>query len=189
LSNFSCYENPSYARIWRENSELGGHSPLITTGKVDDGDGITYDTTMNVKLPQVVIDTNVLISALRSREGASFKLLSLVGTDKFTVNISVALLLEYEEAAKRQKRETVLTSHDIDDILDYLCSVATRREIFFLWRPFLRDREDDLVLELAVEASCDFIVTYNKRDFEGAEKFGIRVVTPKEFLEERGLIP
>jgi hypothetical protein len=73
--------------------------------------------------------------------------------------------------------------------LDYLCSVATRREIFFLWRPFLRDREDDLVLELAVEASCDFIVTYNKRDFEGAEKFGIRVVTPKEFLEERGLIP
>ncbi len=144
---------------------------------------------MKVKLPQVVIDTNVLISAPRSRTGASFKLLSLVGTDHFKINISVPLLFEYEEAAKRQKRETVLTSRDIDDILDYLCSVATRHEIFFLWRPFLRDPKDDLVLELAVEACCDFIVTYNKRDFEGAEKFGIRVVTPKEFLLERGLIP
>ena len=141
-----------------------------------------------VKLPRIVIDTNVFVAALRSQRGAAFKLLSLVGTGQFEVTISVPLILEYEDAAKRDLRGTALTRRDVDDILDYLCSVADRRTIFFLWRPFLKDPKDDLVLELAVEADCDFIVTYNKRDFAGAERFGVRVATAKEFLEARGLL-
>src|SRR3989442_16022769 len=104
--------------------------------------GITYDTMVKEKSPQIVIDTNVLISALRSRRGASFKLLSLVGTNHFRINISVPLLFEYEEAAKRQKRQIALTNRDIDDILDYLCSIANRHETLYLWRPFLKDRKD-----------------------------------------------
>jgi len=71
---------------------------------------------------------------------------------------------------------------------DYLCQVALRREIFFLWRPFLKDPKDDLVLELAVESECEFIITYNRRDFAGTEKFGIKVLTPKEFLKKLGEI-
>jgi putative PIN family toxin of toxin-antitoxin system len=141
-----------------------------------------------VKPPQIVLDTNVVVSALSSKRGASYKLLSLLGSKQFEINISVSLILEYEDAAKRQIRKTALTRRDIDDILDYLCKVANRHEIFFLWRPYLRDPKDDLVLELAVEARCGFIVTYNKKDFDGAEKFGVRVLTPKEFLEERGLL-
>ena len=62
------------------------------------------------------------------------------------------------------------------------------REIFFLWRPFLRDPRDDMVLELAVEAECDAILTYNQRDFAGVEQFGLRANTPKEFLQEIGEI-
>ena len=139
---------------------------------------------------QVVLDTNVLIAALRSRRGASFRLLSLVGhRPEFKINLSVPLVLEYEDAAKRQSRALGLTHQDIDDVLDYLCSVASLREIFFLWRPFLRDPKDDMVLELAVEAGCDRIVTYNQRDFAGAEQFNLRVVTPKDFLQEIGEIP
>lgn len=99
------------------------------------------------------------------------------------------LLLEYEDAAKRISREVGLTHGDIDDILDYVCRVAHPHQIYFLWRPFLKDPGDDLVLELAVEGACDFIVTHNVRDFVGAERFGIRVVTPKEFLREIGAIP
>lgn len=82
-----------------------------------------------------------------------------------------------------------LTYADVDDILDYLCSVANRREIFFLWRPFLNDPKDDMVLELAVEAGCDCIVTFNTRDFAGVGQFGLRTVTPREFLREIGEIP
>ena len=79
-----------------------------------------------------------------------------------------------------------VTHGDIEDILDYVCSVADLREIHFLWRPILKDPQDDHVLELAVESSAKFIVTYNRRDFMGAEKFGIKVVTPNEFLEKIG---
>ena len=137
----------------------------------------------------VVLDTNVLIAALRSRRGASFYLLSLVGRSRrFEINLSVPLVLEYEEVAKRQSRAIGLTHADIDDVLDYLCNVANLREIFFLWRPFLRDPKDDMVLELAVEAGCGRIVTFNQRDFAGIERFALKAVTPKEFLKEIGEI-
>ena len=136
--------------------------------------------------PQIAIDSNVLVAALRSRRGASYKLLKLIDSGKFEINISVPLILEYEDAAKRLLGEIPLTARNIDDILDHICQVANQRNIFYLWRPFLKDPKDDMVLELAVTANCDVIVTYNKEDFQGAEQFGLRRVTPKEFLQEIG---
>jgi len=137
---------------------------------------------------RIVIDTNVFISALRSRRGASYRLIMLLGGKQFEISVSVPLILEYEDAAKRLGREFGLTHADIEDILDYVCSVADLREIHYLWRPILKDPQDDHVLELAVVASAQFIVTYNRRDFTGAEKFGIKVVTPHEFLIRIGEI-
>ena len=140
-------------------------------------------------VPSIVLDTNVLIAGLRSRNGASFQLLSLVGEAAFELNVSVPLVLEYEEVAKRESRALGLTHAEIDDVLDYLCAVATHREIYFLWRPVLRDAADDMVLEVAVEAGCDIVVTHNVRDFAGAERFGVRALTPGEFLKRIGVIP
>ncbi|MDN5943150.1 MAG: putative toxin-antitoxin system toxin component, PIN family [Nitrospira sp.] len=138
----------------------------------------------------IVIDTNVLVSALRSQYGASYKLLSLLGSGKFDIDLSVPLLFEYEDAGKRLVgKKGGLKSRDIDDILDYVCSVAHRRTVYYLWRPFLRDPKDDMVLELAVAAGCDIIVTYNKDDFDGVEQFGIRVMTAQEFLQKIGELP
>lgn len=138
---------------------------------------------------QIVMDTNVLIAALRSRRGASYRLLRLIGSDRFDLHLSVPLVLEYEEVARRLITEIPLTEAEIDDIIDYLCQVAIRWEIFYLWRPRLRDPKDDLVLELAVTAGCEFIVTFNQRDFPEASQFGIQVVTPKEFLQKIGELP
>lgn len=138
---------------------------------------------------QIVIDTNVLISALRSRRGASYKLLTLIDTGKFEVNISVPLVLEYEQIARNHISELSVTKEGIGDILDYMCKVSNQRKVFYLWRPVLKDPKDDMILELAVTAGCHFIVTYNKRDFEGTQRFGLRVVTPKEFLEIIGELP
>ena len=135
---------------------------------------------------QVVVDTNVLIAALRSRRGASYRLLSLIGDGRWQVNLSVPLVLEYEDVAKRPNSGLTLSVGEIDDILDFICSEANLREIFYLWRPVLPDSKDDFILELAVESRCDFIVTFNVRDFAGAEKFGIEVVTPQEFLRKLG---
>jgi putative PIN family toxin of toxin-antitoxin system len=139
-----------------------------------------------MKSPQIVVDTNVLVAALRSRRGASHRLLRLIDRGKFEINVSVPLVLEYEAAAKGILHETALTARDIDDIIDYLCAIANRRDVYYLWRPFSRDPKDDMVLELAVAASCEVIVTFNKRDFRGAESFGISVLSPGEFLREIG---
>ncbi len=155
----------------------------VVAEDVDDICGITYDTVMAVR---VVMDTSVLVSALRSRRGAAFRLLELVGKGGFETVVSVPLMLEYESAAKRQARSIGLRTADVDDILDYLCKVSQHRTIFYLWRPHLSDPKDDLVLELAVEAEADAIVTHNVRDFTGAEQFGVRILTPGEFLREIG---
>lgn len=136
---------------------------------------------------RIVIDTNVVVAALRSSRGASHALLQLVGSGRFEINVSVPLVLEYEAVTKRLLT-ALYSESDIDTVLDYLCAVAHRREVFHLWRPFLRDANDDMVLELAVTAGCDCIVTYNVTDFAGIEQFGLRAVTPRQFLQEIGEI-
>ncbi|MEA1927181.1 MAG: DNA-binding protein, partial [Candidatus Auribacterota bacterium] len=69
-----------------------------------------------------------------------------------------------------------------------ICEWSNKCQIFYLWRPFLKDPKDDFVLELAIESQSEFIVTYNVNDFKGVEKFGIKVATPKEFLKMIGEI-
>ena len=137
----------------------------------------------------VVLDTNVLIAALRSKRGASYLVLSRVGGGEFELDLSVPLVLEYEEVAKRDSRALGLTHAEIDDVIDYLCAIGHHRRIHFLWRPVLRDAQDDMVLELAVEAGSDCIITHNIRDFAGADRFGVRVLTPIAFLKSIGVIP
>jgi putative PIN family toxin of toxin-antitoxin system len=141
-----------------------------------------------VKKPNIVIDTNVIYSALRSKRGASNKLLTLVGVGHFEVHLSVPLVLEYEDVLLRKIKSLPVTKKSVSDLIDSLCALSQLHEIYFLWRPYLRDPKDELVLELAAAAQCDYIVTYNRTDFVGSEKFGIEVLTPKEFLQEIGEI-
>lgn len=137
---------------------------------------------------QIIIDTNVLLSAVRSQTGASFLLLSLIEDSRFQLNLSVALVLEYEDVLKRSELNKNLTLQETGDVIDFLCQNANLREIFYLWRPTLSDPKDDFVLELAVESSCDYIVTFNVKDFAKAETFGIKAVKPSEFLRIIGEI-
>lgn len=132
---------------------------------------------------KIVIDTNVLVSAAISRRGASFKLLSMIGSKEFSYVLSVPLLFEYEDVLYRNKLGITISEDGKQSILNRLCFFAEHREIYFLWRPHLRDPKDDMVLELAVESNCTHIVTYNKRDFLGVAEFGINAISPKEFLE------
>ena len=132
---------------------------------------------------QIVADTNVFVTALRSQFGASYKLLSLIDKDIYELNLSVPLTLEYEAVAKRMVGEIALSEKEIDDILDFVIRNSNHWQIYYLWRPHLKDPGDDMVLELAVTAGCNYIITYNVNDFKGIEKFGIKAITPKEFLE------
>ena len=135
-------------------------------------------------MPRVVIDTTVLVAAFHSRRGASFILLSRIGTGKFDIAISVPLAFEYEDALSRDRAEIGLTDEEVGGVIDYVCSVAAKQEIFLLWRPVLRDPVDDLVLETAIAANCQAIVTHNVRDFDRARQFGVRGLSPGVFLNE-----
>ena len=132
---------------------------------------------------RVVLDTSVLVAAARSRHGASFKLVEAIPMGAFQLCLSVALYAEWHDALLRPEHAIPGTSPETTlGFLRYLASQAHLQEIYFLWRPFLPDADDDMILELAVAAQCRIIVTHNVRDFAGADQFGIECMPPGDFL-------
>ncbi|WP_235357680.1 putative toxin-antitoxin system toxin component, PIN family [Arsukibacterium ikkense] len=129
-----------------------------------------------------MIDTNILVAALRSKQGASYKLISELTKSWFKPAVSVPLFLEYEAVLKRPGVIPNLTAVDIDNILNYMLSRASLCQIYYLWRPCLKDPQDDMVLELAVQSQSRFIITFNIKDFRKSELFGITAITPQQFL-------
>ena len=98
------------------------------------------------------------------------------------MHVSVALLLQYEAVARREAVPLHATLEEADKFIDFLCAASEHQAIYFAWRPQLADPNDEFILELAVVARATHIVTFNLTDFRGAEKFGINVVEPREFL-------
>ena len=132
-----------------------------------------------------MIDTNVIVAGLKSRRGASFQVLVNIGQGQFDIALSVPVLFEYESVLKRHQLSHI-TESDLENFLDYLCQVADTRDIFYLWRPFLRDPKDDMLLELAIEAEAAYIVTFNLRDFTNIQTFKVEAITPQQLLHKIG---
>ncbi|MDD4950257.1 putative toxin-antitoxin system toxin component, PIN family [Sulfuricurvum sp.] len=140
---------------------------------------------------KIVLDTNVIIAALMSRNGISNALLiKLFEMDEKINVVSNPLVLEMEAVLKRDENRVCcgdLEDGTIEMFIDDLCLISHHQKINFLWRPFLHDPQDDMVLETAFNAGAEIIVTYNLKDFKGVEHyFGIRVMTPKEFYSLLG---
>ena len=130
----------------------------------------------------VVIDTNVLVAGLRSQLGASNALLVRLALGHFRPVISTALCLEYSAVLLRPGLLPSYSTQQIDAFLDAFCSLARESYIYFTWRPFLPDPKDDLIFECALAAGASHIITYNRDDFAGVDRFGVSTVTPKDFL-------
>ena len=143
-----------------------------------------------------MIDTNVLLSALFSNKGKSYKLIELLTSKalkdtKYNV-ISVPLALEFEEVLLRPKNRQkydYFTQEEVRLIISDIVSISHKTKLHFLWRPFLRDSFDDKVLETAVNGQARAIITYNTKDFAGVKKhFDIDILTPAE-LFDKGVLP
>ncbi|HEY7492071.1 MAG TPA: PIN domain-containing protein [Candidatus Tectomicrobia bacterium] len=135
---------------------------------------------------RVILDTNVLVAALRSDMGASYAIVSQLPSARFQMALTVPLYLQYQDVLTRPEHMTgASTPDDMLNFLRYLCSIAHRQRVFFLWRPWLTDPKDDMVLEAAVASQSRYIITHNLRDFtrsEIEEYFGIVPLRPQAFL-------
>ena len=136
--------------------------------------------------PRLIIDTNILVAATRNRAGPSFALMQLVRQAVIRMCCSPALFLEYEDVLKRpaQLAASGLAGDDIDAILSELAGLIDPVATHYTWRPQLRDPADEMVLEAAVNARVDAIVTYNLRDFQPAKRFGIPVLNPEQTFKQ-----
>ena len=130
-----------------------------------------------------------MAAAIRSDAGASRRLLVAALEQRFTLLVSVALMIEYEAVMTRTRHlvASKLSAEDVGILLDAVASVAEPVRLAFLWRPSLRDADDDMVLEVAVNGQADAIVTFNRRDFRPAtERFWIEILSPGAAIERLG---
>jgi len=135
---------------------------------------------------RLVLDTNVVVTAFRSRAGASAELLRQIRHGRAQMLASTPLFVEYEDVLSRPEHllAAQLTLKDVAMALDALAALVQPVELRFLWRPQLRDPNDEMVLETAVNRRADALVTYNERDFSIASRFGLIVARPLEILEK-----
>jgi putative PIN family toxin of toxin-antitoxin system len=138
-------------------------------------------------MERVVLDTDIVVTALRSATGGSNATLRAAATGRLTPLVTPALFLEYEAVLKRPEQRLAhgLGLPDIDRFLAALASACEAVEVSFQWRPQLNDANDEMVLEAAVNGRADALVTHNVRDFaKAADRFGLRVLRPGELLKE-----
>jgi len=135
----------------------------------------------------VTLDTNILYQALMSSTGASHFILQQVRNRKIQIALSVPVFLEYQEVLTRNdsRKDFKLLLDDVDYFLRFIAYIGRTFEIYFLFRPNLRDEKDNKIVELAVTSQSDYLITSNVRDFKKAElKFDqLRVITPSEFVK------
>lgn len=132
---------------------------------------------------RIVLDTSVLVAASRSRNGASFRIVSMLPSPEFEIALTIAVYTEWQAVLTRPEHLPPSVTADMAlGFVRYLASVAHLQDVHFLWRPFLRDPDDDMVLECAVASSCEFIVTHNVKDFRRVEELNVRAITPADFL-------
>jgi putative PIN family toxin of toxin-antitoxin system len=129
-----------------------------------------------------VLDTNVLCAALRSRRGASRRVVDLVLDGDIVAHVSVPLVLEYEEVLLREADALSVTPREIRIVLAAVVKQAEEHVVHFRWSEYVRDPDDTHVLNTAVSASCPHLVTFNKSNFHRASALNVRLLTPREFL-------
>lgn len=133
----------------------------------------------------LVLDTDVVVSAMRSPTGASAELLRKLRLGQLSIGISVALALEYEAVCLRDEHVVAagITPHDALVFVDAVVALAQPVTVHYRWRPQLRDASDEMVLEAAVNARADALLTFNLRHFQSAATaFGLQVMRPGEFI-------
>jgi len=135
---------------------------------------------------KVVLDTDVIVAAMRSPGGASAAILRKARQSKVTLLVTVPLAMEYEAVCSEAEHRLAagLSEREVEIFLDAVVAMAEPVKAHFLWRPQLRDPGDEMVLEAAVNGQADLLITFNVRDFGTVpSRFGIEVMIPSDAIE------
>lgn len=134
---------------------------------------------------RITLDTSVLVAAARSRAGASFELVSMLPSEQVEIALTIALYMEWQAVLTRPEHMPEgVGVNNVIGYLRYLASIAHLQDVHFLWRPFLRDPNDDMLVECAVSSGSRYIVTHNLKDFGRVTELGIQAITPAELLKK-----
>ena len=135
----------------------------------------------------VTLDTNILYQALKSKIGASYFIFQQVRDRKIQIALSVPVFHEYQDVLTRKKSldDFELELEDVDKFLRFIAYVGKTYEIYYLFRPNLKDEKDNKLVELALTSQSNFLITSNIKDFKNSElKFDqLRIITPGEFVK------
>ena len=133
---------------------------------------------------RAVMDTNVLVAALRSRRGASFEIVRRLRLGQWSAVLSNHLLYEYEEILKRQAPELGLSLEGVDELLNAICARGEECLLSHAWQPILSDPDDEPLVQLAIESDAFRIVSHNVRHLRPAIQLGVELLRPREFLDK-----
>lgn len=138
-------------------------------------------------ISRIVLDTSVLVAGIRTRLGAGNAVLRSVAGSRIVLVATPPLFLEYEEVLKRPEQRLAhgLDLREVDELLEEFAALIEPVKVHFFWRPQVRDANDEMVLEAAINSKADALVTYNIRDFVSAgERFAIPILSPAQLLKE-----
>ena len=141
-----------------------------------------------MKRYRVILDTNIVLVAMRSNTGASHRLLATIVHRRWQSIVTPALMYEYEDVARRPGAAPGLSAQDITNILDLIYRKSQRQFVWFSWRPLSSDPGDDAILEAAIAGRCDYVVSFNARHLWAVRDFGIEVLKPVDLLKLIGEI-
>lgn len=133
---------------------------------------------------RAVMDTNVLVAAFRSRQGASFEIFRRLRLGEWTAVLSNHLLFEYEELLKRQALLLGLRLEDVDELLNAICARGEQYLLSHGWQPILIDPDDEPLVQLAIESDAFRIVSHNIRHLRPAAQLGVELLRPREFVDK-----
>ncbi len=138
---------------------------------------------------KAVLDTNVFVGALQRHDGVNRKILELCFLGEIDPLMGDALYFEYQSLLGRHHlfEDSSFNPQERENLFDDFCSVCRWVDVYYRWRPNLKDEADNHIVELAISGGAPLVVTWNKKDYRNSDMIlpDLEILTPAELMARR----